>query len=78
VGALRRFRIEAETESRSGEIVDRRAGKRRLREHGPALAQYQDVPVANEVSSDQTDDLQRGNIARPPGEIENGIGPFLR
>ena len=78
VGALRRFRIKAETETHSGEVVDRRAGKRRLREHGPALAQHQDVPVANKVGSDQTVDLERGDVARPTGEIDNGIGSLLR
>ena len=64
--------------SHPGEVVDRRAGKRWLREHGPALAQRQDVPVANEVSGDQSVDLERGDVARPTGEIDNGIGSLLR
>src|SRR5215203_2664160 len=51
VSALRCLGIEAQTESRSGEVVEGRAGERGLREHGPALAHYQNVAVADEVRS---------------------------
>ena len=70
--------IEAEAEKLSGEVVDGRAGKRRLREHGAALAHHQDVPVADEIGSDEPVDLQGGDVARPAGQIDNGIGSLLR
>ena len=53
-----------------------RAGKRRLREQGAALAHHQDVPVADEIGSDEPVDLQGGDVARPASQIDNGIGRF--
>ena len=78
MGALGRLGIEAEAKKLSGEVVDGRAGKRRLREHGAALAHHHDVPVADEIGSDEPVDLQGGDVARPAGQIDNGIGPLLR
>ena len=78
MGALGRLGIEAKAEKLSGEVVVGRAGKRRLREHGAALAHHQDVPVADEVGGDEPVDLQGGDVARPAGQIDNGIGPLLR
>ena len=78
MGALRCLGIEAEAEKLSGEVVGGRAGQRRLREHGAALAHHIDVPVADEIGSDEPVDLQGGNVARAAGEIDNGIGPLLR
>ena len=37
-----------------------------------------DVAVADEIGSDEPVDLQGGNVARPAGQIDNGIGPLLR
>jgi hypothetical protein len=78
MGALGCLRIEAEAEKLSGEVIGGRAGKRRLREHGAALAHHQDVPVADEIGSDEPVGLQGSNVARPAGEIDDGIGPLLR
>ena len=78
MGALGCLGIEAEAEKLSGEVVDSRAGERRLREHGAALAHHQDVPVADEIGSDEPVDLQGRDVARPAGQIDNGIGPLLR
>ena len=70
--------IEAEAEKLSRKVVDGRAGKRRLREPGAALAHHQDVPVADEIGSDEPVDVQGGDVARPPSQIDNGIGPLFR
>ena len=67
MGALGCLGIKAESEKLSVEVVDSRAGKRRLREHGAALAHDHDVPVADEIGSDEPVDLQGGNVARPAG-----------
>jgi len=34
--------------------------------------------VADEIGSDEPVDLQGGDVARPAGQIDNGIGPLLR
>ena len=78
MGALGCLGIEAEAKKLSGEIVAGRAGERRLREPGAALAHHQDVPVANEIGGDKTVDLQGRDVARTAGQIYNRIGPFLR
>jgi len=78
MGALGCLGIKAESEKLSVEVVDSRAGKRRLREHGAALAHDHDVPVADEIGSDEPVDLQGCYVARPAGQIDNGIGPLLR
>jgi hypothetical protein len=74
--ALRRLGIEAEAEKLSGEFVDGRTSQRRLREHGAALAHHIDVAVADAIGSDEPVDIQRGNVARAAGEIDDGIGPL--
>jgi len=51
MGALGCLGIEAHAEKLSEEVVEGRAGKRRLREHRATLAHHQDVPVADEVGS---------------------------
>ena len=58
MGALGCHGIEAKAEKLPVELVDGRAGKRRLREHGAALAHHQYVPVADEISSDKPVDVQ--------------------
>ena len=78
IGALRCLGIEAEAEKLSGEVVAGRAGERRLREPGAALAHHQDVPVANEIGSDEPVDLQGSDVARPAGQIDDRIGPLLQ
>ena len=78
MSALGCLGIEAKAEKLSGEVVDGRAGKCRLREHGAALTHDQNVPVADEIGSDESVDIQRGNVARPTGQIDNRIGSLLR
>ena len=78
MGALGCLGIEAEAEKLSGEVVAGRAGQRRFREHGAALADHIDVAVADEVGGDKPVDLQRGDVARPAGQIDNRVGPLLR
>ena len=57
MSALGCLGIETKAEKLSGEVVDGRAGKCRLREHGTALAHYQNVPVPDEIGSDEFVDL---------------------
>ena len=78
MGALGCLGIEADAEKLSGEVVVGRAGQRRFREHGAALAHHIDVAVTDEAGGDEPIDLQRGDVARPAGQIDNGIGPLLR
>src|SRR5262245_60387300 len=78
MGALGCLGIKAKAEKRSGEVVGGRAGKCRLREHGAALAHYQNVAVANEIGSDECVDLQGGYIAWSTGQIDNWIGSLIR
>src|SRR5215471_13615531 len=78
MGALGCFGIEAKAEKLSGEVVGGRAGKCRLREHGAALAHYENVPVADEIGSNESIDLQGGNVARPTGQIDHRISSLLR
>jgi hypothetical protein len=78
MGPLGCLGIKAEPEKRSGEGVGGRASQRRLREHGAALAHRQDVPIADEIGSDEPVDLERCYVARPACQIDNGIGPLLR
>jgi len=78
MGALGCLGIEAKAEKLPVELVDGRAGKCRLREHGAVLTHHQYVPVADEIGSDKPVDVQRGNVARPTGQIDNGIGSLLR
>lgn len=78
MGALGCLGIEAKAEKLSGEVVFGRAGKRRLRKHGAALTHYQNVPVADEIGSNESVDVQRGNVARPTGQVDNRIGPLFR
>ena len=78
MGPLGRRGIETEAEKHSGEFVGGCTGKRRLREHSAALAHHQDVSLADEVGSDEPVDLQGSDVARPAGQIDNGIGPLLR
>ena len=78
MGALGCLGIEAHAEKLSGEVVVGRAGQRRFREHGAALAHHIDVAVADEVGGDEPVDLQGGDVARPAGQIDNGIGSLLR
>ena len=66
MGALGCLGIEAEAEKLSGEVVAGRAGKRRLREHGAALAHHHDVAVADEIGSDEPVDLQGAMSPGPP------------
>ena len=77
MGALGRLGIEAQAEKLSGEVVVSRAGERGLREHRAALAHPIDVPVADEIGGDQRVDLQGHNVARPAGEVDDGIGLLL-
>jgi hypothetical protein len=77
MGALGCFGIEAQAEKLSGEVVRGLTDQRRLREHGAALAHHQDVAVADEVGGDEPVDLQGCNVARPTGQIDNGIGPLF-
>jgi hypothetical protein len=76
--ALCRLGVEAEAKELSSEVVDRRASKRRFREHSAALAHHHDVTVVDEVGGDEPIDFQRGDVARPTGQIDNGIASFLR
>jgi hypothetical protein len=78
MGALGRLGIEAKAEKLSGEVVLGRAGQGRLREHGAALTHDQKVPVADEIGGNVCVDVQRGNVARPAGQIDNRIGSLLR
>jgi hypothetical protein len=77
MGALGCLGVEAQAEKLSGEVVDRRASQRGLREHGAALGHHIDVPVADEVGSNKPVDVQGGDVARPAGKIDNWIRPLL-
>ena len=78
MGALGCLGIEAQAKKLSVEVVDGCAGERRFREPGAALGHQHDVPVADEIGSDKLVDLPGGDIARPAGEIDDGIGSLLR
>ena len=77
MGTLGCLGIEAKAEKLSGKVVDGRTGKCRLREHSAALTHYQNVSIADEIGSDESADLQRRNVARPAGQIDNRIGSLL-
>ena len=77
MGALGCGGIEAEAEKLPVEVVGGRAGERGLREHGAALAHHQDVPVADEVGSDEAVDLQGGDVARSADGSTMAIGPLF-
>lgn len=76
--ALGRVGIEAHAKKLSREVVCGCAGERWLGEHRAALADPIDVPVADEIGGDQRVDLQGHNVAGSAGEIDDGIGLFLR
>ncbi len=78
MGALCCLGIEAQPEKLSRKVVARLAGERRLREHGAALAHHVDVAVADEIGGNEPVDLKRRDVARPAGEIDDGIGPLVR
>jgi hypothetical protein len=66
MGALGCLGVEAQAEKLPVELVVGRAGQCRLREHGAALTHYQNVPVADEIGSNEAIDFQGAMSPGPP------------